>query len=127
MGVTPRGVDYDDWEDYNRNSTTGRITIVMSRKPVTEENKEERAKTDSEERNAQANELIYTVTKPTEEHQVLCEWKPVHAQLEKGVLLLLLLLLLLRLLLLLLLLLRRPSPNLFSLSLLPPTPSPLAR
>jgi hypothetical protein len=82
MGVMPRGAYYDDWEDYSSNATTGRITIVMSRIPETEDNRIERDNTDRQERTAQNNELIYTVTKGG--HPVLNNLRPVHEQLEKG-------------------------------------------
>ena len=57
---------------------------MVSRKPLTKENKEERARTDKEEGKAQDSELIQTVTHSTEEHPVLREWNPIHAPLEKG-------------------------------------------
>ena len=55
---------------------------MMSRIPETEENKLERDNTDREERTAQINELIDTVTK--DGHPVLNNLRPVHEQLEKG-------------------------------------------
>jgi hypothetical protein len=82
MGVTPRGAYYDDWEDYNSNATTGRITVVMSRIPETGSNRQERDNTDRQERTAQDNELIDTVTKVG--HPILNNRRPVHKQLEKG-------------------------------------------
>ena len=62
MGVTPRGVDYNDWEE--------NITTVASRKLLTEENEEERVRTDKEERKSQDSDLIQTATHSTEKHPV---------------------------------------------------------
>jgi hypothetical protein len=75
MGVTPRGVDYNDWEE--------NITTVASRKLLTEENEEERVRTDKEERKSQDSDLIQTATHSTEKHPVLLGWNSIYAQLEK--------------------------------------------
>jgi hypothetical protein len=82
MGVTPRGVDYEEWEDYSKYAFMGRITVVLSRATQTETNKTQRDTTNERERAARDNIWIDTVTK--DGHPILNDYRPVYKQLEKG-------------------------------------------
>ena len=82
MGVTPRGVDYEEWEDYSKYATMGRITIVLSRVIQADTNKTQRDTTNEKERAARDNILIDTVTK--DGHPILNDMRTVYKQLEKG-------------------------------------------